>query len=71
MSKIELTDKERAVVWAVMAWFNKENVGTSKLMGKLYFDGSHHIAKKYDQRIYDIMISNGEWLKKQKEEDKL
>lgn len=67
-TEVELTDKERAVTWAVMAWFNKNRVGTSRLMGKLYFDEAHSIAKKYDERIEDIIIEVGEWLKKRRAE---
>lgn len=70
-TKVELTGKERAIVWAVMAWFNRNNVGTDTLMSKLYFKDVHKIAEKYDAKIYDIMIDIGQWLQKRRDEGKL
>lgn len=64
---VELTDKERAVIWAVMAWFNGNRVGTSTLMSKLHFREANSIAKKYDERIEDRIIELGDWLKKRRE----
>lgn len=66
-SEVELTDRERAVIWAVMAWFNKNNVGTSRLMEKLYFDEAPLIAKKYDERIENRVLEVAEFLVKHKE----
>lgn len=65
-SKVELSDKELAIIWAILSWFQVRPLVTSALMSKLYTANNHDIAKKYDDKIYDRIIDIGKWLEKKR-----
>ena len=71
MSKVDLTDKERAILWAIGAWFggNKKRIVTGSLMSKLYSDKNRPILEKYlDKRIDDRIIEVGKYLESKRKE---
>lgn len=66
MSKVELTDKEQALVWAILAWFQVRPLATNVLVRKFYADKNNEIAKKFDDKIYDRIIDTGKWMEKKR-----
>ena len=67
MSKAELTDKEKILVWSIVAWFQVKPLITSSLMQKLYPDLEKQY--KYDKQIEDRIIEVGKWLESKREEE--
>lgn len=61
MSKSDLTNKERYIVWAIVTWFNFP--ATSELKGKLYpgIEGPERARyqRLYDRKIEDRIIELG------------
>jgi hypothetical protein len=61
MSKAELTDKERILIWSIVAWFQVKPLITNSLMQKLYPDLGDK-QYEYDKQIEDRIIQIGKWL---------
>jgi hypothetical protein len=58
MSKVELTDKERILLWSIAAWFQPSTpprLVTGTLMHKLFPNGGNEMYR-FDKQIEDKII---------------
>ena len=64
--KLQLSRKERAILWAVMAWFS-DDLGAKGLTARLYpGELVAKLSREYDTAIEDRIIELGKWLEERR-----
>lgn len=64
--RLQLSRKERAILWAVMAWFSN-SLGAKGLTERLYpGELVAKLSREYDTAIEDRIIELGKWLEERR-----
>lgn len=64
--KLQLSRKERAILWAVMTWFS-DSLGAKGLTPRLYpGELVAKLSREYDTAIEDRIIELGKWLEERR-----
>ncbi|MDB5556981.1 MAG: hypothetical protein JWL86_6965 [Rhizobium sp.] len=65
--KIELTDKELYLTWAIVCWFTKPVTSTLKhKLSGMAFSPDRKKYEHFDEYIEDRIIETGKWLEKRR-----